>query len=253
MERQRGSRMGCEEGFVATQIHSVCTPEFHFCLHAGSTKSWDHCKMVHTLWLQLAELQTAVWVLRVPTKENIADDPSRWSITAFARAHSFTQLTPFYRKGGLLPAAQHGCSRNAASLCRRVPFSRQFCSLSRGVSVANNRAAMHSAPMIMQFNARVYIAPAFSSMALDEQAASFWTTQLTEHNVARDAPELRKLVALLLCNEMRHFGDTKHAGHPREWSFAERIPTDALARLGHLLQRDWTHLECAVCILHLCV
>ena len=44
---------------------------------AGSTKSWDHCCLVHALWLQLAKLKTAVWVLRVPTKVNIADNPSR--------------------------------------------------------------------------------------------------------------------------------------------------------------------------------
>jgi len=47
------------------------------CAFAGSTKSWDHCCLVHALWLQLAKLKTAVWVLRVPTKVNIADNPSR--------------------------------------------------------------------------------------------------------------------------------------------------------------------------------
>ena len=43
----------------------------------GKAKSFDHCALVHAMWKRLAELRTGVWVERVPTELNIADDPSR--------------------------------------------------------------------------------------------------------------------------------------------------------------------------------
>ena len=74
-------------------------------------------------------------------------------------------------------------------------------------------------------------------MALDNDAALFWARALTEHNVCRNALELKQLVALLLTNEMRNYGDTRHADPPDRWPFAERVPSEALERLGHRLQR----------------
>ena len=76
-------------------------------------------------------------------------------------------------------------------------------------------------------------------MALDSDAALFWASELTEHNVCRNALELKQLVALLLTNEMRNYGDTRHADPPDRWLFAERVPSEALQRLGHWLQRHY--------------
>ena len=43
----------------------------------GSTKSFDHLSLVHAIWLRAAELGVELYVKRVPTEVNIADDPSR--------------------------------------------------------------------------------------------------------------------------------------------------------------------------------
>ena len=75
-------------------------------------------------------------------------------------------------------------------------------------------------------------------MALDREAALFWAKELTDHRVYRDELEKRKLVALLLANEMRHYGDTMHADPPASWLFAERVPSNALQRLGQMLLKN---------------
>ena len=51
---------------------------FAFSLLAGATKRFDHCCIVHALWEHFMKLNMNVWVDRVPTKENIADNPSRF-------------------------------------------------------------------------------------------------------------------------------------------------------------------------------
>ena len=43
----------------------------------GSAKAWDHCRLVHELWLHALQNHTHVWIERVPSHENIADSPSR--------------------------------------------------------------------------------------------------------------------------------------------------------------------------------
>ena len=43
----------------------------------GSAKEFDHLSLVHGIWLRAAELNLELFVKRVPTKDNIADDPSR--------------------------------------------------------------------------------------------------------------------------------------------------------------------------------
>ena len=40
-------------------------------------RQFDQACIVHAIWLRLAVTHTAMWVTRVPTKDNIADDPSR--------------------------------------------------------------------------------------------------------------------------------------------------------------------------------
>ena len=43
----------------------------------GATKNFDQHSLVHGMWKRFAELKVGVWVMRVPTDENIADCPSR--------------------------------------------------------------------------------------------------------------------------------------------------------------------------------
>ena len=44
----------------------------------GSAKAFDHCRLVHELWLHALQNQTHVWIERVPSHDNISDSPSRW-------------------------------------------------------------------------------------------------------------------------------------------------------------------------------
>ena len=43
----------------------------------GTSKKFDHSCLIHCLWKRLLELDVSAWVERVPTDDNIADDPSR--------------------------------------------------------------------------------------------------------------------------------------------------------------------------------
>ena len=43
----------------------------------GTTKNFDQHSLVHCIWKKLTLLDAGVWVLRVPTDDNIADCPSR--------------------------------------------------------------------------------------------------------------------------------------------------------------------------------
>ena len=43
----------------------------------GRTKSWDHCLLVHEIWTHALCNHSHIWVERVPTKDNLADLPSR--------------------------------------------------------------------------------------------------------------------------------------------------------------------------------
>ena len=46
-------------------------------LRAGAARSEDHNLLVHAVWLLAARLRAALWVERVASDDNIADDPSR--------------------------------------------------------------------------------------------------------------------------------------------------------------------------------
>ena len=50
----------------------------------GSTKNFDQHSLVHGMWKRFAELKVGVWVMRVPTDDNIADCPSRSFLLCFA-------------------------------------------------------------------------------------------------------------------------------------------------------------------------
>ena len=43
----------------------------------GKARAFDHSCLIHTLWLMASELGMSLHVSRVPTKENVADLPSR--------------------------------------------------------------------------------------------------------------------------------------------------------------------------------
>ena len=44
---------------------------------SGAAKEFDQNVITHVIWKKLAELRAGMWVSRVSSKENIADDPSR--------------------------------------------------------------------------------------------------------------------------------------------------------------------------------
>ena len=46
-------------------------------LRKGTTEAWDHNLLVHGVWLLAAKARIGLWVERVPTDDNISDDPSR--------------------------------------------------------------------------------------------------------------------------------------------------------------------------------
>ena len=46
-------------------------------LRSANAHSFDHARIVHTIWLQLAEAEAQCWFMRVPTALNLADLPSR--------------------------------------------------------------------------------------------------------------------------------------------------------------------------------
>ena len=58
-------------------LSQISAPLSYLCDSRGTAKSFDHCTLVHALWKTFAELNVGVWLERIPTKENIADDPSR--------------------------------------------------------------------------------------------------------------------------------------------------------------------------------
>ena len=43
----------------------------------GSAKAWDHCRLIHEMWLHALQNGTHVWIERVPSHDNISDSPSR--------------------------------------------------------------------------------------------------------------------------------------------------------------------------------
>ena len=65
---------------VGNSHWALCMRREHFSYLAppGATKNFDQNCLVHTIWKKLVELNTCVWIQRVPTKDNISDLPSRW-------------------------------------------------------------------------------------------------------------------------------------------------------------------------------
>ena len=45
----------------------------------GSSKAWDHNRLVHQIWSLALAHRIKLWVERVPSEDNLADCPSRGS------------------------------------------------------------------------------------------------------------------------------------------------------------------------------
>jgi hypothetical protein len=43
----------------------------------GSAKSWDHCNLIHEIWSHCWVNSIYIWIVRVASKDNISDLPSR--------------------------------------------------------------------------------------------------------------------------------------------------------------------------------
>jgi len=43
----------------------------------GSSKAWDQSKLIHEIWSLALLLKLHIWIERVPSDDNISDDPSR--------------------------------------------------------------------------------------------------------------------------------------------------------------------------------
>ena len=54
------------------------------------------------------------------------------------------------------------------------------------------------------------------------------------HVFAKDIQEAKHMIALLLVNEMRNFGDIKHSDPPQGWMWAERLSPDLFQKLQKL-------------------
>ena len=93
-------------------VPSLCA--LSVCLPTGKAKSFDHCALVHAMWKRLAELRTGVWVERVPTELNIADDPSRCAHAAGVRAIA---LCIVLVRQGRLPTAWNDAQASSAQGC----------------------------------------------------------------------------------------------------------------------------------------
>ena len=53
--------------------------------HTGSARAFDQNAIIHGIWKRAAELRTEMWIERVDTQMNIADDPSRERYTLLDR------------------------------------------------------------------------------------------------------------------------------------------------------------------------
>ena len=55
--------------------------------------------------------------------------------------------------------------------------------------------------------------------------------------LAQDLQEAKRIIALLLVNELRNLGDLRHADPPHGWLWAERLSPDLLEHLQQLQSR----------------
>ena len=81
----------------------------------GTARAFDHCTLVHALWKVFAEMEIGVWIERIPTKMNIADNPSRQIAVTFCWC-SFLYLCVHSCREDYKVLEQLGARRVKASL-----------------------------------------------------------------------------------------------------------------------------------------
>ena len=93
-------------------------------------------------------------------------------------------------------------------------------------------------------------------MSVDEAAVAYWLKELEPaftqvpirpHRqcaqflsvlvLAQDLQVAKRIIALLLVNELRNLGDLRHADPPHEWMWAERLSPESLEHLQQLQSR----------------
>ena len=93
-------------------------------------------------------------------------------------------------------------------------------------------------------------------MSVDEAAVAYWLKELVPAFtqvpcqlyqycakflcmlvIAQDLQEAKRIIALLLVNELRNLGDLRHADPPHGWLWAERLSPDLLEHLQQLQSR----------------
>ena len=57
-------------------------------LAKGAAKAGDHNRIVHKIWLNAAINNTGIWICRVPSEDNIADEPSRGEFSTLKKLYS---------------------------------------------------------------------------------------------------------------------------------------------------------------------
>ena len=79
------------------------------------------------------------------------------------------------------------------------------------------------------------LVPAFTQAPcqLYQQCAKFLSTLV----LAQDLQVAKRIIALLLVNELRNLGDLRHADPPPEWMWAERLSPESLEHLQQLQSR----------------
>ena len=95
-------------------VHSDNTGAQHT-TSKGIARSFDHTCLIHSMWTRAIELNMHMYVGRVPTKDNISDDPSRERYVLLDRVKAI-RLAPW-----LHPTFASAQSWAALSLVQRQP------------------------------------------------------------------------------------------------------------------------------------
>ena len=75
VRQHRGGSRYAKRYMCTANDFRVCKRMWHM---TGATKNFDQNCLIHAIWKKLVQLDTSVWIERVPTKDNISDLPSRW-------------------------------------------------------------------------------------------------------------------------------------------------------------------------------
>ena len=68
---------GCRVHAFTDNVGGECA------LKAGAARCEDHNMIVHAIWAFAAKYKLPIWFDRVPSKDNLADEPSRQAALAY--------------------------------------------------------------------------------------------------------------------------------------------------------------------------